>query len=100
MSHRSDDGAEGMRDELGEQVEDGDAVRLDRDGRRDGEEQSELDELVAVDAELETPELAPDAGFVLHYFAEVDAADQQGGEADEALGRGDESDGLVGPVAQ
>ena len=69
-------------------------------GRRNGEKQGEQDELVEVNPERATPQLAPDCGLVLHEFAVIDEAGEHGGEADEPLGGRNESDGLIGPVAQ
>ncbi len=75
-------------------------VRVHSKGRCDGKGERQHQQVVGVDPQRPLPQLEMDSGLILHQFANVDAADQQGRQKDETLGGRHESDGLIHEVAE
>lgn len=69
-------------------------------GGGEGEGERQHDDVIAVDTEGALPELVAHGRFFLRCLANVEPCDEEGGEEDEAFGRGDEAEGLIDEIAE
>ena len=100
QQQRGDDGREGMREVVVQQVGERGAMSVRSYRRRNGKGEQQHEEVVTVDAQAALPDLLAHLLRLFSGSTDREHGQEKTGEKDEAFGGGDKAEGLIEVLAQ